>query len=338
MFFTKFFTRDYRSYMDKGEKHFAEERYADARNAFLEALHKLEDSVGDSEAKAAIDRRIVDTGNRLGLLNLAEAEYAIARGEVAKAEEHLGLVLELAEDPVTRTKAENLVGSITSPAAPVQSPPTAHNCSGCSPQTGAISEEDHSHDHLSGEERFELLVQTLPEDLPQRYVALGGRFADAYLLVHDGEEKAGTAILEELLSEQDNDILLYELALISHRAGNAADCEAYFRRALTINGTNPLCCLGLVQLLADTGRLTECIPLLNSMIDREMLLEQAIIFLADVHQNLGNEEAAMGGYTKALAFPGAAKAAAERLVVLLQKQGRSEEAAYVAKKYLKGCC
>ena len=263
MFFTKLFSKDYRTYMDKGEKHFADERYADARYAFLEALRRLESTAeGGGEVRAAIERRIVDTGNRLGLLNLAEAEYAMTRGDVTKAEEHLGLVLELAEEPAIRGRAEKMIGSAGSADEPEHSPRMAQNqnCSGCASQSGTISVEEHSHDHLSDEERFELLVQTLPGDLPRRYTVFGGRFSDAYLAIHDGEDEAGAAILEDLLSEKDDDIILYELALISHRAGNATACEAYFRRALALNGTNPLCCLGLVQLMADTGRLTGVSP------------------------------------------------------------------------------
>ena len=144
--------------------------------------------------------------------------------------------------------------------------------------------------------------------------------------------------LQELLEKGANDILLYELALIAHGAGNCDGCEQLLRRAIASNADNPLCYLGLVQLLADSGRLTDALPVLDYMIDRGMLLEQAIIFSGDVYQKLGDDDQAIQGYSRALTYPGAAKAAAERLIPLLGKQGRMEEATFIGKKYLKGCC
>jgi tetratricopeptide (TPR) repeat protein len=340
MFFKKFFTKDHLYYLDKGDKCFADERYADARYAFLEALQKVDEGVpGSVDARPGIISKLSETGDRLGLMNLAEAEHALSLGDSAKAIEHLGLVLEFSEDTNIRAKAEELSSALTRGEAPPHTLQAQHNCSGCSSDVDADSAVDHgSGDHLSARERFELFIQTLPEGLPERYSALGEQFAKGYLLVHDGEERAGAVIFQELLGEAESDILLYELALIHYRNGNAADCEKLLRRAIEVNDANPLCYLGLVQLLADTGRAADTIPLLNYMVDHTYLIEQALIFLGDVYQKLGDEEEAMGGYSRAIGYPAAAKTAAERLVPLLQKHGRQEEAVYLVKKYLKGCC
>jgi hypothetical protein len=340
MFLKKFFTKDFHYFLDKGDKYFADERYADARHAFQEALQKAtEGAPGGADARPGIIRKLGATGDKLGLMNLAEAEYALAHSDSAKAAEHLSLVLEFSEDTNIRVKAEKLIGALTRDEAPPDSPHAAHNCSGCSTENAAESAVGHgSGDHLSSRDRFELFIQTLPEGLPERYSALGEQFAKGYLLVHDGQEQAGTVIFQELLSGDESDILLYELALIYYRNGNAAECETLLRRAIAANDANPLCYLGLVQLLADTGRFADTIQLLNYMIDHNYLIEQALIFLGDVYQKMGDEEKAMGGYTRAIAYPAAAKAAAERLVPLLQKLGRQEEAVFLVKKYLKGCC
>lgn len=340
MFFKKLFSKDYRHYLEKGEKYFAEERYADARHAFLEALQKAA-ADGSGAAEAGIRGRIAETGNMLGLMNLEEAEHAAARGDHAKAEEHLRLVMELSEDPAIRERAEKAIGSPAPAAAPASSPQAHQHCSGgCGHHESAADHGDEgpSAGHLPEQERFELLVQTLPADLPKRYADLGERFARAYLLVHDGNEPDGFKIYQELLKEGENDILLYEIAILLFRNGNAPECERLLRRAIDLNDGNPLCCLGLVQLLADAGRFEETIPLLNYMIERQLLTEQAVIFLGDVQQRLGNEGEAMETFSKALEYPAAAKAAAERLVPILQKEGRGEEAQYLAKRYLKGCC
>ena len=163
-------------------------------------------------------------------------------------------------------------------------------------------------------------------------------FAHGYLLIHDGDETGGEEVLVNLPELQDNDIVLYELALLSFRKGQPDVCEQMLRRAIERNSANPLCYLGLVQLLTDTGRLTESVPILQFMIDNQLLAEQAIVFLGDVNLNLGNIDLAMDNYARALELPLAAKAAAERLIPLLRNDNRDEEAAFLFKKYLKGCC
>lgn len=336
--FGKLFGRDYRHYLEKGEKYFRDERYADARHAFQEALHKI-DGKGEGD-RNAIQLKLDETGNQLGLLNLAEAEHALGTGNRVKAEEHLDLVLELSTDQVILGNVQMLRASISADEKVIPSPPQSQkNCSGCAPPATPFSGDIQSSlDHLSDQERFELLIQTLPGELSLRYATLGETFAHGYLLIHDGDERGGEAVLENLPNARDNDIILYELALLNFRKGLPDVCEQLLRRAIEVNSANPLCYLGLVQLLTDTGRLTESLPVLQFMIDNQLLAEQAIIFLGDVNLNLGNIGPAMDAYARALELPLAAKVAAERLVPLLQKNNRDDEAAFLYKKYLKGCC
>jgi len=339
MFFKKLFNRDYRFYQEKGEKYFAEERYSDARHAFQEALqHVHTESGGSDGAEEKIRGQLVETGNRLALMNLAEAEFAMNRGDYAKAEEHLQLIAELTDDVSIREKAERLSGGLNPETSVTESKETRHNCTGCATDAVAASGNDLVPDFLSHQERFELLVQTLPGGLQERYANLGEKFVMGYLMVHGGNGEAGARILQELLNEEENDILLYEIALIYYKAGNLAECERLLRRALDLNNENPLCCLSLVQLLTDAGRLEESLPVLSHMIDKQLLMEQSLLFLGDVYRGLGNDDAAIESYAKALNFPNAAKASAERLVPIFEKLGRREDAAFLFKRYLKGCC
>ena len=334
----KIFGRDYRHYLEKGERYFRDERYADARHAFQEALLKADGNAED--VRSSIQLKLAETGNQLGLLNLAEAEHALGMGNSLKAEEHLDLVLELTTDTGLRDKALRLRASLSSNEEECPPPgPAVKYCGGCSqPADPEPGDMPSSLDHLSDHERFELLIQTLPEELALRYEALGDTFAKGYLLIHDGKDQEGETVLANLPDAGDNDIVLYELALLNFRKGSPDVCEQMLRRAIETNSANPLCYLGLVQLLTDTGRLTESIPVLQFMIDNQLLTEQAVIFLGDVNLNLGKIDIAMDTYARALDLPAAAKAAAERLVPLLRENNRNEEAAFLFKKYLKGCC
>ena len=75
--FGRLFAKNYRHYLEKGDKYFRDERYADARHAYQEALQRF-DEQGEGD-RTALLRKLDETGNQLGLLNLAEAEHAQAQ-------------------------------------------------------------------------------------------------------------------------------------------------------------------------------------------------------------------------------------------------------------------
>ena len=60
--------------------------------------------------------------------------------------------------------------------------------------------------------------------------------------------------------------------------------------------------------------------------------------LGELHELSGDEPRAVELWSQALEIPSVAKSAAERLVPILDRQGRKDEVKYLAKKYLKGCC
>jgi tetratricopeptide (TPR) repeat protein len=339
MFFKKMFSKDCHFYIEKGEKYLAEERYVDARHAFHEGLNKLAGQTDEKDGMEAKLRRLLDeTGNLLGKMNLEEAEHALARKDYTKAAEHLDLVIEQAADPAIRESADTLRERLT-PEPPADSPEaTGGACTGCSTNNADASDIDHVPEYLPPQERFELLIQTIPAGLRERYAAQEEEFTTGYLLAHGGEEERGAAIFGRLLASGEDDILLYELALTRFKAGMPEECEALLHRALTVNNDNPLCCMGLVQLLTDTGRLPESLPVLHHMIEKQLLTEQSLLFLGDVHLALGNEDTAMDSFSQALAFPNAARTAAERLIPILENRGRRDDAALLFKRYLKGCC
>lgn len=190
---------------------------------------------------------------------------------------------------------------------------------------------------LSGEQ-FLLLIHTLPGDLPKRYEALGENFAEAYLLAHSDDLHSALALYKELLSQGENDILLCEIALLEYRLGMPDRCETLLRRALTLDEGNPLVHLSLAQFYIDTRRLSESVPVLSGMMERDMLHDQAMLMLGDVYAMMGRVDEAIEVYTRGLQLPALKKASAERLVQVLTAQDRTDEAAYLFKTYLKGCC
>ncbi|GFO59928.1 hypothetical protein GMST_22530 [Geomonas silvestris] len=346
-FFSKLFKkdRDYTYYLAQGDKYLAGERYADARVEYQEAQ-------ACCPADAAEDlKRIADglgrAGNSLGELNFEEGTHAANAGDLQKASDHFSLVLELAADPALRSRATSALRELNqaknAPAAAVKKAPAAHahksSCGSCGDHgKHADTPVEMNSDDVHEEDRFYLLVQPLPGDLPERYCALGPKFAHAYLLIHEGDDAAAFPILKEMLLSSENDIVIYELALIMYRGGRAHECEELLNRGLKINPDNATLYLALVHLKSDAGRFAEAIDIVTRMQQRDLLPDQAQFLLGELHQASGDNAAALEAWSKALQFKSMAKPAAERLVPLLASQGRDAEAKFLAKQYLKGCC
>ncbi len=339
MFFSKLFRKDAASCLEKAEKLLSACNFAEARLTLEEARERLDPNAPESETMAAaIEEKFIFAGNRLAEMNLKEAEHCLNTGEIDKAAEHLNLSLDLADDVTIRDKANKLTTLLKR-----ETPQSHHHgkgggCGGCGGSVSQGSEMiDFNTESLSDEDRFELLIRPLPGNLPERYSDLGEEFAKGYLAAHGGDGATAQVIFERLVASGENDILLYELAILSHHGGDGRRCESLLRRALALNDANPLCNLSLVQLLTESGRFDEAIPLLEEMVKRNILPEQAGMFLGEIYRVRGENERAIAQFTQLLSSP-LKREAAERLVGLLESGGRSREAALVAKQYLKGCC
>lgn len=342
MFFKKFFSKSFEQILAKGEALFKGAHYAEARQYFCDALEKVHDSTGEEQNRAYLHSMISKCGNFLAEMNICEAEAALRTGNDQKAAEHLDLSLELADDVLIREKTGKLIASLIKPSSVDNNKAEIvrkQSCSSCSSSSSHTPETSHAlPDHLHSHEQFQLLINTLPGDLPQRYTSLGEEFADAYLLAHSDDNAKALNKFRQLLSTGENDIILYEIAILEYKDGRADVCESLLRRALQLNADNPVCNLSLAQLLADVGRLVEAADLLRNMMERMILYEQSLVMLADVYAALGDQENAIKLLSNGIQMPALKKASAERLVPILAAQGRDNEAAYIVKTYLKGCC
>lgn len=331
--------KDYNHYLEKGDKYLAGERFADARNAYLEALEKLEARGATAGLPAEeIRRKVAHAGNMLGRLNLAEAEYAISSGDRKKAGEHLGIIMELADDPALREHAERLLRELDSGASEQAPPGEVPACASCEESEDGTEDEEHdgTDKAIAREDRVALYFHTLPGNLPDRYAAMGEEFARGCLFSLEGDREAALRVFETLPPDKENDILIYEKAIIHFHAGDNGACEKLLLKAREQNPANPLCGIGLVQLYTETGRAHEALQVVERMIADGLEAEQARLMQGELHSLLKDDSNAVESYSRLLDSPRYAKEAAARLVPLLQGLGRTQEAAYLIKKFSKG--
>jgi tetratricopeptide (TPR) repeat protein len=340
MFFSRFFKKDADSLIQKGDKLLASHDFSHAVHAFEDALAFMQNENPDSDKVARAKQGLREALNSLALLNLQEAEHQIQLGNMDKAEEHIELALHQTEDTSMQEKALKLrAQAAQAPTpAPIEKTSAGHSCSGCGSHNHEHTppDSDDPDMHFAGD-RFELLTAALPGDLPKRYTSLGDEFAKAYILSDENQNDQAFEVLRSVPGAENNDIILYEMGVIRHRQNNLRECEALFKKSLAVNQTNPLTNLGYFHLLADSGRLPEAASLLEAMIAMDVLKLQAQLFLGDVKAAMGQENDALEIYSELLKTS-IAKEAAKRVVPLLQRSGREQEAAFVAKQHLKGCC
>ena len=336
--------KDARFYLDKGNRLLAEGRYAEARGCYGDALERL--GTDDGSLRDEISARLGEAGDGLAVVNLEEAERCLNDDDGVKALDHLELAREFAVAPDVGNRVDQLSRRLAATATATLAPDSPEGDAACASCAGGTCtpgdaffepQPDASDGHLSAEERFELMTAALPEDLPRRYRALGARFAEAYLLSHDGDDEAAARMLASITIPASQDIILYERALIRHRQGDPRECETLLRQAFRTNDRNPLCYLALVDLYVGTGRPEEALALLDTMIAVDLLPAQAFMMKGDIQEHLGLDGQALDSYSVLLESP-YKKDAASKIIPILEKLGRGDEARQIYTRYVKGCC
>jgi tetratricopeptide (TPR) repeat protein len=348
MFLSRFFKKDPDTLVQRGEKALSSGDCSRAHHEFSSALELLGGAAASGPLAERCRSGMSRAMNALAEMNIEEAGHQLRAGNHDKAMDHLELARSQATDEVILARIAELSASSAAQApAPAHGKKKGHSCGGCgSHDHGHHHKHHHGHGHGHEEEvddshfagdRFELLVAALPDDLPQRYRDQGEEFARAYVLADEERYAEALPILGSLPGAFDNDVVLYEIAVIYHRQGRIEESEALFRRVLSLNPMNSLGNLALFHLLADLGRYQEGAAHLEGMLARGVMKEQTTFMLGDLKMAMGQEEEGAALLGSLLSTP-LAKESAKRLVPYLQEQGRDNEAKQLAKQHLKGCC
>ncbi|QEM68476.1 hypothetical protein FO488_10040 [Geobacter sp. FeAm09] len=336
----KLFSKNPADMVARGDRFLKEHHYFEARCAYEDARRLLSGSNGAQGAEALLavcEERIGSANHALAGLNISEAESALSRGLPDKALEHLELAKSLTDDAVLREKAEELAALCCGNDAEQRESASVSGCSSCSscaPEEYVTS--DFSDVNMPLMEYYDLLIQQLPREMYGRYSDLGEEFASMYVIASGNRHGDALKQLEAWYTGSDHDIYCYEKGMIQFRLGDVTTAETCFREAIVTNGANSLAHLGLALLLIEGQRLHEAGQQLEAMMAAGILAEQSRMLRADVHVLAGDTDRAIDMYSGLLATP-AARMAAERLRDVLMQCGRSNDAAYIVRRYLGGC-
>ncbi|HBA73296.1 MAG: hypothetical protein A2X82_11885 [Geobacteraceae bacterium GWC2_55_20] len=322
----------------KGDRYLESEAFFDARTCYEDGLKRCSDTDSENDLKLTFQQRIEAANLKLAELNLSEARFAFSRGDTVKAIDHLELVKTLTYDVSVREKAEAMLNECSvadgAPAEQVK----ASACGTCSHTTGVdCADSPQDDDSLHPMEYYDLLIRQLPAEQYHRYVKLGEDFAYAYVAASQDRHEDALTRLEQCAGTVDQDIYCCEIGKVLHRLGKDLEAEQYLRKALQHNRSNTLIWLNLAMLLIDSGRVAECMQVLDTMIAEELMPEQAMLMRAEILEASGDLDGAIDQYTPLLSTA-YVRSAAEKLYGALLAAGRQNDAAVIFKKYLGKCC
>lgn len=336
----KLFSKNPADLLARGDRLLEDRHFYEARCAFEDARRLIGRGSGPHDGDdllPACEQRIKDANRALAELNVGEAEVALSRGLPDKALEHLELAKSLTDDTKLREKAEALAVQCRENDEEIAATVSASGCSSCSSCAPVDLVTDESSDvPMPLMEYYDLLIQQLPREMYERYANLGEEFAAMYVAASGNRHHDALKLLEEWHDGSSRDIYSYEKGMILFRLGRAGEAEACLRDAIGANGANSLAHLGLALMLAEGRRLPEAGNQLDAMISAGILAEQARLLRADVHLLAGETDQAIEMYSGLLNTT-STRIAAERLHDIMVQRGRSDEAAYIVKRYLSGC-
>ena len=337
-FISRLFSKSPSELLTKGDRYMELDSFFDARTCFEDGLHLCSDKNSGSDLLAVFTERINTANRKLAELNLQEAEYSYSRGDVVKAIDHLELVKTLTHDSVLLDKAERLLLAYTPKDSDHVEPLNTSSCGSCAGSSGGdISDSTPSDDSLPLLEYYDLLIHQLPVDQYQRYAVLGDDFAHAYVAASQDDHQEALSGFEKCCDTLPQDIFWYEKGKILHRLGKDIEAEECLRKAVQLNGANSLAWINLALVLRENNLFQDALSTIDSMVAGNIMPEQALLLRAEIFETTGDHEGALNLYVGLLQTP-FARAAAEKLYVILMEVGRQNDAAVIFKKYLNKSC
>lgn len=193
----------------------------------LEKLHAKGDwaamlSLAAGQALDETSQELVDeAGDRLAAINLEQAEACLRAGDRMRAAEHLELAAGQARSRQFQDKHAELTAAMQPAANGHPESATVQNCSSCST---ALSDSPLSTEpdtaNLPEEMAWELLLETMPAPLAERYACQPPGFRRAVLASRQGDFATAATLLRQEPGEDD--LQDYERALVCLRQGDFA--------------------------------------------------------------------------------------------------------------------
>lgn len=236
---------------------------------YAEAFHLAEDLLATGEESTELIGLQVAAADGLAQLNLDEGLRFLQAGNVPLGADHLQLALSQARSSELKAKIEKaisqqavaesevIVGDERSvPESAINGDSEVH----LSPRIAEVDLPDQ-------QSQLELVLASYPSDMQQRYLARSTAFLQAFLQLHEGEDRQSLILWQQLPEDERDGLYLFELGSLYGRLGKYTNGIGTLRQALDLEPGNLLVVDALLTLMLDQNELSAAIKLLNQQLD-----------------------------------------------------------------------
>lgn len=209
-FLANLFSKSPATLVGQGRRALQAREWAEAKRHLEKALERAA-----GEPRVAEEARALLGEARSGLvrLNLQHADSCARGGEMEAALESLDVALENTEDPVEKTRIEQLRHRYRTRGAPrdrdAERAAASRSAAADSPRPEAGAAGGESEEPDFGDlDRFDLWLASLTEDAARRFEEEGEEFRRACVALEDGDGRGAATALDRLLSSRPDDPLL----------------------------------------------------------------------------------------------------------------------------------
>ncbi|NOZ87327.1 MAG: tetratricopeptide repeat protein [Deltaproteobacteria bacterium] len=338
--FKRILGRDFEKLSKRGDDMLKEGQFGLAKMAYEDAL-KSSDKDTDPDAVEKIRNSLDKAKTALAKSNFEEAEGLVQMGDFEGALKLLDVCRELLDtnrnfDEKSRKDFDNRMESLENMAIQgleqkrMKRMSSAGLGQNAEAGPGAGDEADGFGD--TQEDRFEILLGSLPLVQAEEYRSLGQEFARAYLLMNEGNMNESRQVMEKLLEEKPGSIYLqYEVARLKSLTGELEPASKLYEKILQVeDDIDPEVELKAVLELADCkSKLGQ-----HEAAEEDVLAALAVhpdrvdvmVWLARILRRAGETGDALAAVTKAFNMDPQEIACHAEMALCLDNTGKSEDA------------
>lgn len=235
-------------------------RKAVTRSSWSEAIARAEEINRApllAEEEEELDRLLVQAGDALAHLNLAEADACLRSGDKQRAQEHLELAIRHGRSQAMLDRAQALASSSVIRETGSTLAPQEENgpcTSGCCPPAGTTLSVGNTGDFDTAT-RLELLLSAYPDEILPRYLALNEQMATVVLAAHEDDQNNALQQFDSISEQDRDDLYWFERGLLLLRNGRTQEARQDLERVLAAEPSHRMARENLVDLLLGTGDL-----------------------------------------------------------------------------------
>jgi len=253
--------------VDKIKKAYREERWSDVL-LYAELLQ----NEGTDDSLAAELRTMIDQArDSLATLNLEEGEACLRLGDSVRALEHFELASSQVNSGELKGKIAEAVArlQVASPYRDTEGIEAETNSCGCSspcsPEIAGVSPVEHPENQS---DRLELILESYPPQVRNRYIEASPVFLNAFLLSQEGSLHEAIDAFEAVPDDLRDDLFFFERGVLRLHLNDYDDAKSDIEASILLNPENILAKETFIDAVMASGNFDLAEVRLNDLLEQ----------------------------------------------------------------------